>query len=158
MHCSVKHWQEIDDKNWVAAAGWLLTIARGGDEEFRKVARSMVQGERPVEQAALVVMGAAYPKDRQFRNFLKKYIFGPYDGDFVSAAIYGIWAHLDFDDDLRDKLLVQQLKWKAGRIEFAKPIDAVSEVFFIWDSSAGSGICLSCGPTRGSLLTPRQPG
>jgi hypothetical protein len=157
MHCSVSHWQQLDDKNWIDAAGWLLTLARGGEEEFRRVVQSMREGARPVEQSALVVMGAAFPKDLKIRTFLKSRAFGAFSSDIVSASIYGLAAHLDFDEHLRDRLLVQSLKWKAFS-DFEKVVQAVSEVFFIWDTSKGSGTCISCGMTPTSPSTLKRLG
>jgi hypothetical protein len=148
MHCSVEHWKKLDEKNWVAAAGWLLVLARGGDTEFRKVVVSMLEGARPAEQGALVMMGAQYPKELRVRRFLRSIAFGPYDGDLASASIYGLAAHLDHDENLRDKLLLQQLKWQSARARFSKPIEAISDVFFIWDTSEGKGTCRACSLIR----------
>jgi hypothetical protein len=156
MHCSVKHWQDLDERNWVAAAGWLLVLKRGGDEEFLRVVRDMREGARPVESAALVVMGAAYPKDLRIRGFLRQHVFGAFDDELASASIFGLTAHLDHDETIRDRLLVQQMKWMGIADRAKKRLQAISEAFFIWDTSGGSGTCLACGQTRSSPLTPKQ--
>lgn len=143
MHCSVKHWQELDDKNWVSAAGWRTTIKQAGLPSFRETAYSMIEGVRPLERGAMVVMGAAFPKDLKIRRFLKKFILEGADDEFVVAAIYGLGAHMDFDENLRDKLLVQELKWKKSPT-LKKGLDALAETFFIWNSSDGTGRCASC--------------
>jgi len=127
--------------------GWVKLHQELGPEKFRRVLTEMMIGSRPMERAAFVVAGAAFPRDLDLRKSLLLKSRRS-DRKMAIAAIYGLAAHLDAEEDLADQLLIFSMKlpkdptWEERR-------EAVKNVLFLWVDSTGSGRCKACGKVRG---------
>jgi hypothetical protein len=149
LHCAVGHWGALHSENLVSSMGWVKHWQELGPDKFRRALTEMMIGSRPMERAAFVVAGAAFPRDLDIRNSLLLKIHRS-DRRMAIAALYGLAAHLDVDEDIADRLLIYSMKLPKD-LTWQERRDAVKEVLFLWVDSAGSGRCKACGKAPGSL-------
>ncbi len=147
LHCAVGHWGALHSENLVSVMGWVKIYQELGPEKFRRVLTEMMIGSRPIERAPFVVAGAAFPHDIDLRKSLLLKIRRA-DHKMAVAALYGLVAHCDADEDIADALLVYSMKLPK-ELGYQVLREATKAVLFLWVDSAGSGRCKACGKTRG---------
>ena len=106
-----------------------------------------MNGERPLERAAIVVAGSMFPTDKNFRKWLMLRLRRA-DHALAIASVFALTPHLDHDEDLSDSLMVYCMKLPREAPHDTTRV-AIQLALSIWSTSKGSGRCGRCGKTAG---------